>query len=662
MSARDERDVVAMKLEAGEHQHSSPTEAEELAKEHAAHMAGGQSTQLLTSEVVLGSELAFRDLRVTVELTKPALFGLVQRPTGETKSILDGVSGVFHPGELVYIMGPSGSGKSSLLDTLANRMGLEVNGNIYLDQQKCTAELIKHYAKYVEQEDHLYEFTTTREALGFAHDLFRGFGKDTRASRESRIDRVLAALGLAEQADVRTGGFLLKGLSGGQKRRLSVGEALLGMPRLLFLDEPTSGLDAAAALYLTRVLKRLAHSTGITVVCSIHQPSEQIFEFSDSLMLLSTGQTAYFGPTSEVKAHMQSLGFEKPDDVSLGEWLLHSVNSDFEDAVESKKKVLKGWPGSAANAELMKTLDAIEHAAASSSGVGVADDEGKKIGAMGCNWFQQVGVLSKRGFLNVLRDPTVVWLRLFMYVALGLVIGTVWLQQSRYARDVNDWISVMAFTSGFYIFMSIAVIPAQYSEKHIVNKERGNNAFKASAFVASRALVDLPFLFILSLVCSSVVYWLVGFQASASKFFFFVLVFFVGFVTAEALVFLVSTIVPFYLLAILVVAFIYGAFMTVMGSMIRLDEIGWYLRWMQYISLQFYIHLGLASNELRGVVFTAVPNHNPPLAQIPGEAVLVVLGIEGWNKWIAIPVLLGMAVVYRFLGGVWMHFMHTGKK
>mmetsp|Transcript_14911 Transcript_14911/g.25874 ORF Transcript_14911/g.25874 Transcript_14911/m.25874 type:complete len:662 (+) Transcript_14911:1475-3460(+) len=639
-----------------------------------------QDEEYRTSTVHKGSQLAFRGLNVCVPVKRNLGLGF-SKNIGEYKKILEDISGIFEPGELVYIMGPSGSGKSTLMDLLADRVASDHSGTVYINGSPKNQAVFRHISKYVQQEDQFFDMITAQETLRFAQDLFRSKGDPDM--KQNRIQNILVMLGLVEQADVIAGGALFKGLSGGQRRRLSVGEALVSAPQILFLDEITSGLDAASSHYVMKVIKRIAYHQNITAIATVHQPSQHLFEFADKLMLLSSGKLAYFGPASHVKQHMTLLGLEKPVDMSLPEWLLFCINSDFEDSLHTKQIVLDGWSQSQAAEQLYRELDNIElehqkkhdinlpswmpssfnnsiHEIASKltdMGQTALGDSGH-----GSSWFTQVAVLMHRGFLNLARDPTIIWMRLAVNMMLAIVIGTVWLQLDRDASAQFDWISCLAYTCGYYVFSVIAVVPAQHVEKAIVIKEKSNHAYTVSAFSMARFWVDLPFLAIMSLVCCSIVYWLVGFTNDAGRFFFFVLTFFCGFLAAESFAFLVSAMTPNDLFAILVISSTFGAFMAVEGAMVRLDQIPWAVRWMQYISIQFYILMALSINEFQGNVYPATSQTNPPLAEISGEQILDVLGYSDWNKWVGIGALLAMVVGYRLLATWWMVWRYHGKK
>ena len=128
------------------------------------------------------------------------------------------------------------------------------------------------------------------------------------------------------------GNQFLKGLSGGQKRRMSLAISLIKQPVVLFLDEPTSGLDSASAASIVTFLKYYAQQQSVAVVCTIHQPSTAIFQQFDSTMLLSNGRVAYSGPTCDLARYFkEDVGTTAPPDYSLAEFVLEAINSDFGD-------------------------------------------------------------------------------------------------------------------------------------------------------------------------------------------------------------------------------------------------------------------------------------------------------------------------------------------
>ena len=179
-------------------------------------------------------------------------------------------------GSLLALMGPSGSGKTSLLNALAFRVpkgpGASVSGTIYANgEEVATPTKMSRISANVEQEDALFALSTVRETLTFAAKL-RLPSDATAEEVEDAVSTVIADLGLVAAADTVVGNEMIRGISGGERKRVAIGMDLLHDPKLIFMDEPTSGLDAFQALNVMTTLKDLAVRKGRTVVASVHQP------------------------------------------------------------------------------------------------------------------------------------------------------------------------------------------------------------------------------------------------------------------------------------------------------------------------------------------------------------------------------------------------------
>ncbi|KAJ4782541.1 ABC transporter G family member 2 [Rhynchospora pubera] len=212
--------------------------------------------------------------------------------------ILDRLSGYAQPGEVLAIMGPSGCGKSSLLDALAGRLAsnLVQTGKILVNGRK--QELAFGTSAYVTQDDVLMATLTVKEAIYYSAQLQLP-NSLSQYEKRARAEETMRAMGLDGVKDMRIGSGSTKGISGGQRRRVSICLEILTHPQLLFIDEPTSGLDSAASYHVMSRISSLAREKGMTVVGAIHQPSSEVFELFPRLCLLAYGKTVYFGPSSE---------------------------------------------------------------------------------------------------------------------------------------------------------------------------------------------------------------------------------------------------------------------------------------------------------------------------------------------------------------------------
>lgn len=146
------------------------------------------------------------------------------------------------------------------------------------------------------QDDALVSTLTVREAVYYSA-LLQLPGSMPESEKKERAEDTIREMGLSDATDTRIGGWNVKGLSGGQKRRVSICIEILRRPKLLFLDEPTSGLDSAASYHVMKRIVKLARHHRISVIASIHQPSTEVFQLFHNLCLLSSGQTVYFGST-----------------------------------------------------------------------------------------------------------------------------------------------------------------------------------------------------------------------------------------------------------------------------------------------------------------------------------------------------------------------------
>ena len=242
------------------------------------------------------------------------------------KTILNGVTGVVYPGEILAMLGPSGSGKTTLLTALGGRLTGKLSGKITYNGQPFSGA-IKRRTGFVTQDDVLYPHLTVTETLLFTA-LLRLPNSLSRDEKVQHVEGVIAELGLTRCRNSMIGGPLFRGISGGEKKRVSIGQEMLINPNLLLLDEPTSGLDSTTAQRILTTIKRLANG-GRTVVTTIHQPSSRLYHMFDKVVLLSEGCPIYYGSASAALEYFSSIGFSTPLTVNPADLLLDLANGIF---------------------------------------------------------------------------------------------------------------------------------------------------------------------------------------------------------------------------------------------------------------------------------------------------------------------------------------------
>jgi ABC-type multidrug transport system ATPase subunit len=197
-------------------------------------------------------------------------------------------------------MGASGAGKTSLLNILACRITpnrkVQISGSVLVNMRPYTYETFGDFANYVMQNDILMQTLTVRETLEFAAAMTLNVSE---IQRNIIIDKLINDLKLEKCANVLVGGYEMKGISGGEKKRTSIAFELISDPQVVFMDEPTSGLDSLTAYVIVWYMKKLAATKNKTVAMTIHQPSSEIFSLFDDLILMVEGRLVYQGLASE---------------------------------------------------------------------------------------------------------------------------------------------------------------------------------------------------------------------------------------------------------------------------------------------------------------------------------------------------------------------------
>mmetsp|Transcript_1138 Transcript_1138/g.2311 ORF Transcript_1138/g.2311 Transcript_1138/m.2311 type:complete len:674 (+) Transcript_1138:104-2125(+) len=401
------------------------------------------------------------------------------RSIGE-KHILKNVSMMMRSGEALAVMGPSGAGKTTFMDLLTIQgAGGKRTGYVDLNYEPLTPEVFRKYCAYVPQNDSGWPFLTCRESMQFAADFFIS---GSAAVKKERVDQLVKSMGLESCQNTKVGNEFLKGLSGGQRRRLSLGIAFLKEPLVIFLDEVTSGLDAAAAASIADFLQYLARTQDIIVACTIHQPSAKIFSGFNKLLLLSGGRVAYSGNTSDAIAHFASLGFIIPQQENPADFFLDSVNSDFTD-LGKVNEVLDAWAA----------RPVIGHKVPDAEPVMKVSGGGRQLLAV------QAWVMLRRTVLLAWRDPVVYVSRICVFIASCLFFSLVYIKSRERKQDqVFNRVWLILWCIGVPTAMSLAACLGQNLEFVAISREVKAGMYSIAAYLIAQLMIQIPLLFVLS--------------------------------------------------------------------------------------------------------------------------------------------------------------------
>ncbi|KAL9228803.1 hypothetical protein vseg_004343 [Gypsophila vaccaria] len=591
-----------------------------------------------------GALLTWKDIYVTAHETKTVT------KSKRSNVVLEGLTGYAEPGKVLAIMGPSGSGKSTLLNALAGRLlsNMKRSGEILINGRNHV--LAFGTSAYVTQDDILMTTLTIKEAVYYSA-LLQLPESMKKLEKMHRADNAIKMMGLQDAANTTIGGRTTSGISGGQRRRVSICMEILTRPQLLFLDEPTSGLDSAASYHVMSYIIKLASQEQTTVVASIHQPSSQVFELFQSLCLLSYGKLVYFGPTSAAVKFFAENGFPCPSMRNPSDHYLRIINNDFDSGEEGGKSTENAinilWNSYKSSDVYLKIQNLV---------CTMCEHEGARLERRKqAKFVTQCRVLTKRSSVNMYRDAGYYKLRLLMYIVVCTCLGSIFHNLDYSYASIQARSSFFAFTSGFLTFMAIGGFPSFVEDMKIFGRERLNGHYSVSAFVISNTLSCIPYLFMISIIPGTICYYSSGLQKGFDRFLYFIIIMFTGMLAVESLMMTIASLVSDYLMGITVGAGIQGLIFLVSGFF-RLPNDLPNVLWkypMHYIFYGTYGTQGLFKNEFEGLNFTRDSDVGVK-KMFTGEEILrdVLQAQVNYSKWVNLAILFAMAMIYRiiFLG------------
>mmetsp|Transcript_22969 Transcript_22969/g.60686 ORF Transcript_22969/g.60686 Transcript_22969/m.60686 type:complete len:503 (-) Transcript_22969:355-1863(-) len=372
-----------------------------------------------------------------------------------------------------------------------------------------TPSQLRRASGYVVQQDILPGMLTVTEHLTFhAHLRTRsagGAGPERRRNVASRVESVVRELGLQLVAHSLIGNAMRRGVSGGEKRRVSIAVELLSHPAVLFLDEPTTGLDSTNAVNVVQIVSRIA-ARGTTVAMSIHQPRLEIFQLLRRVVLLARGGViVYNGPASEAASYLNAIC---PPSRSVGGVQSDNPADVMLDVVTSTKPALlaEHFDGSQACAALLGDLAALE----SRNGDGPMQIRFR----VPASPLVQFRILAVRAVRSSLRNPTLLAMHLGLAMAVAGVVGYTYHDVSQYNNEtagVQDRFGIMFFCLTYFSLISLSSLPLWRDEVRIFIHERASGAYGTLAYYAATILCDVaPFRIVPPMLFTLVSYSTVG--------------------------------------------------------------------------------------------------------------------------------------------------------
>jgi len=434
-----------------------------------------------------------------------------------TKEILKPLTAEFQPACLNVIMGPSGSGKTSLLNSMARRLKDDIStrylqyGDMTFNGLIPSQDVVHSICSFVTQDDDaLLASLTVRETLRYAAGL-RLPPWMSKQQKRQRAEEILSKMGLRDCADNLVGNDITKGISGGEKRRVTIAVQILTEPRVLLLDEPLSGLDAFTASSIMDVLRGLANE-GRTLILTIHQPRSSLFgDFGTLLLLARGGYPIYAGAANYMLAYFAAQGYECPRHVNPADFALDLITVDLqhetrEAASRAKvKHLIASWT---ANKSIATRPGSIATPA--------------ELGALArqpSSFISAYAILIRRATKNMLRQPEILVARVMQVVGLGLVLALYFAPlKSNYFAVQNRMGFIVEIAPLYFVGMlnNIAVYPI---ERDVFYRDYDDRIYGVEAFFFTYISITTPFEIISCLIFSVLAVMVCGLERNAATFF-----------------------------------------------------------------------------------------------------------------------------------------------
>ena len=513
----------------------------------------------------------------------------------QSKTLLKNVSGFVAPGNVVAIMGASGAGKSTLLNVLAGRIGAgTLEGRILVNGAPRDPALWKQTVSYVEQDDLMFENLTVRETLQYAA-LLRLPSTMSNEAKRKRVDEIITELGLAKCENTIIGSPETRGISGGERKRVSIGIELVTDPKLLFLDEPTSGLDAFTASTIVETVKKIAVQGKRTVLMTIHQPREYILSLFDKLILLSAGKLVYFGDVQGASDQFAKCGFPCPNNTNPSDHWLDTMTIDFR-SPELKEASL---------ARVQVLQDSWNTAEMVMPEIVAKEDVQKRTSKYWPNsaWYELM-VLLRRNFQDLSRDKATIGATLGQAVINMLILGFVFLQMDLSSAGIRNRIGSLFFIPIQLTFGNVMPTIAVFTlQRMIIKRERAAGSYRASSAYIAKLLAQLPLVAVATLVFALPVYWMMGLNPLMSRYLTFIVIVLVHALVATIMGIMISSGVPNVRVGQIIGPLLIVVFLIFGGQLVDTETAPAALSWIRWISIIFYTYTALAQNEMIGLEF-----------------------------------------------------------
>mmetsp|Transcript_50454 Transcript_50454/g.117774 ORF Transcript_50454/g.117774 Transcript_50454/m.117774 type:complete len:703 (-) Transcript_50454:140-2248(-) len=599
------------------------------------------------------STLMFKDVRFAVRQNAPkGLAKLMDPHGGEEKVILEPTSGICRPGEIIALMGPSGCGKSTLLDMLADKKTAPYSGDILYNGHERDPKMYSRVTSYVPQEDIMWAHATVRETIEFVEQLAGAYPSHvSHEIREKRIESILRVLGLSKVADTKIGDQTVRGISGGQKRRVTLAKSFVSFAEIIFADEPTSGLSSTDAEICIKAMRYISHAAGTVFVVVIHQPRIEVVRLFDRLFLLTAqpGRVVFNGSFKECEAFYEKVGYPVPEHANPADHYLDMITPGAKGAdpdffVENYHKHHRS-----------KVQQAVENAISKSNAeqwpdeLEVLEQKNEQLQILGelpdvrysktaTSFSTQFGACVHRRLTLLFRDKQGLFKTYFLAIFKSLLLGIGFLKVSR--QSPNLQLGAFYVVTLMVAMSSMIDMPRLIDERYKMKIEVGSSLYSEMAFILPFIFVNAIINFTANTLFAVIVFLFATWSPQLFPMFFFWVT--LGWAAFDSLFAMVAALAPTAQAASGIGILFNFVFVMYNGFTITEEWAPAAVAWLIKISPAAYVIEGLALNGQEWA-----PEGNCSYCRPAWDQLIEMFNFTGDNFWIGVCLCLWYAFIFR---------------
>ncbi|KAJ5627890.1 CDR ABC transporter [Penicillium lividum] len=466
---------------------------------------------------------------------------LRQKPA--IRSILQDSHGCVKPGEMLLVLGRPGSGCTTLLNILSNRRGgfKSVSGEVkFGTMNPDEAELYKGQIVMNSEEEIFFPTLTVGQTMDFATRLkipFHVPGGATPADWAGDFKRFLMqSMKISHTEETKVGNEFVRGVSGGERKRVSIIECMATRGSVFCWDNSTRGLDASTALEWAKALRAMTDILGLTTIVTLYQAGNGIYDLFDKVLVLDEGKQIYYGPASEAKSFMEGQGFGYTDGANVADYLTGVT-------VPTERKILPGYEGIFPRSadellgkyqkhetcqQMMAEYDyassplAAERTTAFQESVAFEKNSSlPKNSPLTTAFHHQLKVCIARQYQIIWGEKSTFFIRQFVSLAMALITGSCFYNSPETSAGIFTKGGAIFFAHVYQVTMAMAEVTGSFKGRPIVTKHKGFGYHHPAAYAIAILTAELPVVLFQCTIFSVVLYWMCGLKATASAFFTF---------------------------------------------------------------------------------------------------------------------------------------------